>query len=237
MKKNFYFVFAIFIVLIGEIKFHENNQHESFWTNNLRILSWIMMGWWYFETQKKDFNRIQKAFLISILLPIIVSLSSYLIPEKQAIIINICVNMGVLILWIYVFKYFGASISLKDSNQTLTKLTPAFFILPLLFYFLSLYQSLPALYAILVLIYILIFSYTGVLAAFLPINEEKRLWITFGIMLLVLVNIMNGYHTFLQKLPWAYPVFRTITVIAKCMMIYGMILSTEERQIGTLNED
>ncbi len=227
----------IFIVLIGEISFHEYRQQDSLWTNNFRILSWIMMALWYYETQKRNFNRIQKAFLISILLPIIVSISSYVIPEKQAIIINISTNIAILMLWIYAFKHSGASISLNDSNQTLTKLTPAFFILPLLFYYFSLYQSLPTLYAIFVLIYILIFSYTGVLSAFVPISEEKRLWIILGIMLIAMANIMNGYHTFLQKLPWAYPVIRTMTVVSRCMMIYGMISYLNNKPIVLAEEN
>ncbi len=237
MKRNISFIIVIFIVLICEICFHEYNHQDSFWTNNFRILSWIIMGFWYYDNQKENFNRIQTVFLISMLLPIIVSLSSYLIPERQAIIINIYTNIGILMLWIYAFKRLGAIITLNDSNRTLTKVTPAFFIFPLLFYYFSLYQALTGVYVFIVLIYIVLFSYTGVLAAFLPFNEEKRLWITFGIMLLVFVNIINGYHTFLQKLSWAYPVLRTVTVISRCMMIYGMIRYVEKRSFSFAEDE
>lgn len=225
LKSNLFYLIVIFLILFVECFANEFTDKESaaLWTNNLRILSWLAMGIWYYQIQKENFTLVQKLFLGSILLPIIISFSTYLLPEHQAIIINIGVSIAILSLWILDFKLLGASIVLKDKNQTFSKLVPAFFILPLLFYFFSLYQALSAFFAVLVLIYILIFSYTGVLAAFLPFNEEKRLWITFGIMLLVIVNIMNGYHTFLQKIPNAYPILRTMTVISRCMMIFGMI--------------
>jgi hypothetical protein len=237
MKRNFVFIITIFIVLIGEICFHEYSHQDTLWTNNCRIFSLLLMGFWYFNIQKENFNQIQKAFLLSILLPIIVSLSSYLIPEKGAIIINIFINMGMLMLWIYAFKHLGASITLKDSNQTLQKLIPAFFVLPLLYYYFSLYQSLTFIYAILVLVYILIFSYTALLAAFLPFKGDKKFWLIFGIILLAMVNILNGYHTFLQNIAWAYPVSRTFTVASKCMMIYGMICYVELKYVTITESD
>ncbi|WP_435354470.1 hypothetical protein [Emticicia sp. SJ17W-69] len=237
MKINIGFIIIVFLVLIGEIGLHELNHQDSLWTNNCRIISLILMGTWYYINQKGNFNRIQKAFLISILLPIIVSLSSYLIPEKEAIIINIFINMGILMLWIYAFKHLGASITLKDNNQTLQKLIPAFFVLPLLYYYFSLYQALPRIYAIIVLVYILIFSYTAVLSAFLPLKEDKKFWLIFGVILLVIVNILNGFHTFLQNLVWAYPVSRTLTVASKCMMIYGMICYGESKPLSSVGSD
>lgn len=233
LKTNVFYLVVIFLLLISECYNNKFADKELavFWNNNLRILSWLAMGIWYYQILKGNFTRVQKLFLVSILLPIIVSFSTYLLPERQAISINIGVNIAVLCLWIYVFKFLGAAIILRDQSQTFSKLVPAFFILPLLFYFFSLYKSLSTFYAILVLIYILVFSYTGILAAFLPFNEERRLWITFGIMLLVLVNIMNGYHTFLQKITNVYPIIRTMTVISRCMMIYGMIGFDLERSI------
>ena len=238
LKHNLLYLILIFLILVGECFAHEleNKEMAALWSNNLRILSCLTMGASYFQMQKHDFACVQKLFLISILLPIIISLSSYLIPERHAIVINIGVNIVILGLWIRIFKLLGASIIFKDQNNTFSKLIPAFFILPLLFYYFSLYQSLTIIFAILVLIYILVFSYTGLLAAFLPINEEKVLWIIFGIILLVLVNMMNGYHTFMQKISNAYPIIRTMTVISRCMIIYGMIGYVEEK-IVVFEED
>lgn len=225
LKTNLFYLVVILLILISECFSNEYADKEiaALWTNNFRISSWLAMGIWYYQIQKENFTLVKKIFLVSILLPIIVSFSTYLLPERQAISINIVVSIIILCLWIYVFKLLGALIVLRDQNQTFSKLVPAFFILPLLFYFFSLYQSLSTFFAVLVLIYILVFSYTGVLAAFLPFNEEKRLWITFGIMIFVLVNIMSGYNIFLQKIPNSYPILRTMTVISRCMMIYGMI--------------
>jgi hypothetical protein len=223
MKKNVVFMIAIILVLCCEIATYIVKYQDSFWLSNLRILSVMVLGVWYYENQKKGFYNTQKAFLLSLLLPALVSLSTFYIAEKPAILINISLNMFVLGLWCYCFKSMGATIIAKDSNQTLSKLTPAYFIIPILFYFFVLFPSLPPIYAIIVLLYIILFSYTGVLAAFLPINDEKKIWISVAIVLLVLANIINAYHTFLEKINYAYLLIRPITLIAKCMLVYGMI--------------
>lgn len=225
MKINFLFISAILIVLIGECFVHDyidKNQAEL-WSNNLRIVSWILLGLWFYQLQKSNFKLQQKLFLLSILLPIIVSLTSFLLPEHLAIIINIGINIIIFLIWIYYFHAKGAKISLRDADNNFQKVVPAFLIFPLCFYFLSLYQSLIGIYAVIVFIYVVIFSYTGILVVFLPVAEERRLYIVLGISLLAVANIMNAYHTFLEKLFWVYPVIRTITVASKCMLIYGII--------------
>lgn len=225
MKANFWFLSIILIVLIGECFAHDyvdKNQAEL-WSNNLRIISWILMGMWFYRLQKCNFKLQQKLFLLSILLPIIISLTSFLLPEGLAIIINICINTIVFLIWIYYFHAMGAKITLRDAENNFQKIIPAFLFFPLCFYFLSLYQSLTGIYIIIVFIYVIVFSYTGILAVFLPINDERRLYIILGISLLVMANIMNAYHTFLEKLFWTYPVIRTITVASKCMLIYGIV--------------
>lgn len=237
MKKNISFIIIIFILLIVEMYFHQYCYGDLRWRNSCRVLSWILMGIWYYEKQKENFTHIQKVFLISILLPIIIAIAAYFIPERELININIYVNMGILMLLIYVFKHLGASVSLTKSNKTLQKLAPVFFILPLLYYYFSLYPSLSGIYVVFVLIYVLIFSCTGLLAALLPINDGKRFWITSAIILLVVVNIINAYNIFLQKLQWAYPVVRTLTVVLKCMMIYGMIRYVEKKHLKTIEGD
>lgn len=178
---------------------------------------------WFYQLQKCNFKLQQKLFLLSIILPIIVSLSSFLLPERLAIIINIGINTIVFLIWIYYFHAMGAKISLRDADNNFQKIIPAFLFFPLCFYFLSLYQSLTGIYIAIVFMYVIVFSYTGILAVFLPVNEERRLYIILGISLLVLANIMNAYHTFLEKLIWVYPVIRTITVASKSMFIYGIV--------------
>ncbi|GGD82782.1 hypothetical protein GCM10011514_53590 [Emticicia aquatilis] len=142
--------------------------------------------------------------------------------ERTAIIINIIINGIIFGIWIYYFHNLGARVNIRDTEKTLNKISPAFFLFPLLFYFFSLYQTLTGIYTILVFLYVLIFSYTGIVAVFLPVSEERKLYIILALSLLVIANIMNAYHTFLQKLLWAYPVIRTITVASKCMLIYGI---------------
>ncbi|WP_188771382.1 hypothetical protein [Emticicia aquatilis] len=224
MRINFLFIGIILIVLLGECFVHDqtNKEFADFWSNNFRIASWLLMGLWYYQLQKMNFGRKQLLFLISIILPIIVSLTSYLMLERTAIIINIIINGIIFGIWIYYFHNLGARVNIRDTEKTLNKISPAFFLFPLLFYFFSLYQTLTGIYTILVFLYVLIFSYTGIVAVFLPVSEERKLYIILALSLLVIANIMNAYHTFLQKLLWAYPVIRTITVASKCMLIYGI---------------
>lgn len=47
---------------------------------------------------------------------------------------------------------------------------------------------------------------------------------------------MNAYNIFLEKLFWAYPVIRTITVASKCMLIYG-IVDCGVKKIGFKSND
>lgn len=225
MKINFLFLSIILIVLIGECFAHDqiDKEQAEFWSNNLRIISWILMGMWFYWLQRCKFGFLQKLFLISILLPIIVSLTSYLLPERQAILINIGINTVSFSIWIYYFHQMGARVSLRDADNNFQKIIPAFLFFPLCFYFLSLYQSISGIYAVIVFIYVIVFSYTGILAVFLPVGDERRLYVILGISLLVVANIMNAYHTFLEKLFWVYPVIRTITVSSKCMLIYGIV--------------
>lgn len=212
-------------MLIGECFAHDyvDKNEAELWSNYLRIISWTLMGIWFYQLQKCTFKRPQKLFLLSILLPIIVSLTSFLLPERLAIIINLCINSIIFLIWIYYFHAMGAKIVLRDADNNFQRVVPAFLIFPLCFYFLSLYQSLIGIYALIVFIYVIIFSYTGILAVFLPVDEERRQYIILGILLLAVANIMNAYHTFLEKLFWVYPVIRTITVASKCMLIYGIV--------------
>ena len=117
----------------------------------------------------------------------------------------------------------GAKVSLRDAENNFQKIVPAFLIFPQVFYFLSLYQSLYGIYVVIVFVYVVVFSYTGILAVFLPVGDERRLYVILGLALLAVANIMNAYHTFLEKLFWVYPVIRTITVASKCMLIYGIV--------------
>ncbi|MFY7911320.1 MAG: hypothetical protein ACOVO2_17280 [Emticicia sp.] len=224
MNFNILYVSAISVALIGECYAYDlvDEQQAALWSNNLRIISCILMGIWFYKLQSYEFRFRQKFFTLSLLLPILVSLSTYLIPEPQAIIVNLGVNISIFIIWIYYFHQLGAKICFQDSDNNFKKIIPAFLFFPLLFYFFSLYESLTRIYSIIVFIYVIIFSYTGILAVFIPLTDKRRMYVIFGFSLLVMANIMNAYHTFLEKLFWAYPVIRIIAVASKCMFIYGI---------------
>lgn len=214
-----------------------DERQAALWSNNLRIISWILIGRWFYKLQSCEFGFPQKLFLLSLLLPIIVSLTSFLLPELLAILINIGVNTLIFLIWIYYFHKMGARISFRDSDNNFQRIIPAFLFFPISFYFFSLYESLTGVYSVVVFIYVIIFSYTGILAVFLPIGDERRLYVIIGLSLLVMANIMNAYHTFLEKLFWAYPVIRTITVASKCMLIYGLVDCEARRKLSLSKEE
>lgn len=232
------YISIILIVLLGECFAHESidERQAALWSNNLRIVSWILLGMWFYKLQSCEFGFLQKLFLLSIFLPIIVSLTSYLLPERLAILINLGVNTIIFIIWIYYFYKMGAKVSLRDSDNNFQKIIPAFLFFPISFYFFSLYESLTGIYSVVVFIYVIVFSYTGILAVFLPVGDERRLYVILGLSLLVIANIMNAYHTFLEKLFWAYPVIRTITVASKCMFIYGIAGCGVEKKLSSNQE-
>ncbi len=189
-----------------------------------------MMGGWYYQMQKQSFGSNEKLFLMSIILPIIVSLAAYLLPEKTAIIVNISVNTFVLMIWLHLFRLMGSRISFRDADNTLAKISPSAFLFPIVYYFSTLYEVISGVYVVVVLVYMIVFSYLIMLSTFLPIDEKRRLYIVTGLAALVVANILNSHHTFLERLPWAYPVIRAITIAAKCAVVYGMV-SVKVREV------
>lgn len=141
MKISFLFISAILFVLIVECFAHDqiDKERAGLWSNHLRITSWTLMGIWFYQLQKCTFKLQQKLLLLSVLFPIVVSLTSYLLPERQ--VINIGVNTIVFLIWIYCFHAIGAKISLRDYDNNFKKIVPAFLFFPLCFYFLSLYAD------------------------------------------------------------------------------------------------
>lgn len=186
MKTNFLFLSIILIVLTGEcIAYYNVDKHQAeLWSNNLRIISWILIGMWFYQLQKCTFGFNQKIFLSSLLLPIIVSLASFLLSEHLEIIINVSINIIVFMIWIYYFRKIGAKISLKDADNNFQKIILTFLIFPLLFYFFSLNDAISGIYAIIIFIYVLVFSYTGILTVFLPVRNERRLYLNLGAILI-----------------------------------------------------
>ena len=238
IKMNKKFTLVILLLLIIELVFFQLKiPNLDFWLNIFRILSWLLFGTWYYLNQKPLNTRIKKLFFVSLLYAILISLFTYLLPERIAISINISIYVITLATWCYIFKLMGAKVLFKDNEYTFLRILPAYYILPLFFYILVLHNAVPKQYTLFILSYLFIFSYTGTLATFLPIKENNRLLISWSITLIILTNMINSYYTFLEKLPWAYLVNRTVTVISRCMLVYGMIKDYKIEKPGIADAD
>lgn len=235
LKKNLAYISLIILLLLCEIVAYieEQELYNSFWVNFIRILSWITLGVWYFQEEKKRFNRIQKIFLISNLLSILTTLSFYFFTLNEGLSLSYCINIFIFILWLYVFRLMGARIVFKKEDDFLKKSVPGFFILPIAYFFLTLYPILTPSYIILNLIFILTISYACLLSIFLPINSDKKLWITLGIILFISNSLLFSNYLFIEKNVLNFVIYRIVTVVSRCMMIYGMI----NYKTSALNEE
>lgn len=231
MKNNSaIYIIGVFVVL--SLEFTAKFYNNQFWTYIFRALVWSMMGMWYFQKQKENFGVLQKTFLTSIVLPVIDSITFFLLNAKDWMFVFVCTHLLVWVLWIYCFEHIKKNSKIKKSIKNEFIIMPFYYLIPSLFYFFALYQSLTLTYAILIFFYTLIISYTGYKATFLPVEEEKRFYIITAIVLLILMNIITTYSLFLQSLNWAYPVVRIFVTVSMCIMIYGMIDINIKKQIN-----
>lgn len=238
MKKNIKYISTIFLLLLCEIfAYSEEKQlFHAFWVSFFKILSAMIFVIWYFQAEKKRIELIQKLFLLSNLLAILVSLLYYFFTLQEGLDLIFCLNIVVFFLWIYVFKLIGAKIVFKKDDDLLKKLTPIFFVFPIVYYFLTLYPVLTTTHAILKLIFTLTISYACLLSLFLPINASKKLSITLGIILFIFISLLYSNYLFIEDKMWSYVISRIILVTSKCMMVYGMINYNKEQK-GNLTEE
>ena len=225
MKKNIAYITLILLLLICEIFAYMEEQvlYHAFWVNFIRILSWITFGIWYFHAEKERFKRIQKIFLISNLLPIFATLSFYFFTLNEGLNLSYSINIVIFLLWIYVFRLMGARIVFKKEDDFFKKSIPIFFIFPIAYYFLTLHPILTSSYGIFNLIFILTISYACLLSIFLPINQDIKLFITFGIVLFISISLLFSNYLFIEKKMLSYVISRIVVVVTRCMIIYGMI--------------
>ena len=237
VKNNFIFIVCVFVALVLECYAYKFKKEDAaLWSSIFRIMTWVVMGIWYYQQQKKHFTQTQKLFLLSNLLPIFVALSSYFIVEQKAMLINILINLVVFVLWIVVFKRMGTRISLKESKNTFKKVLPIVFIFSFFYFFFSLYPKLSNIYSTLIFCYLVVISYAGILSGFL-LRNDKTTYITLGIILWIFSNLMESHYIFLLKSPDSYPIIRVIAVISRCFMIYGMIHYAEKSFMSLAEED
>jgi len=232
MNKKYIIIIAL--LLLGEILLRISNiefQQRELWVSILRIVSSSVLALWYYQYQKPLYSTVDKLFTITLLLPVLTSLSNFLIPDYFNIV-NIFVHICILFIWAYMFILMGAKIEFRDKEHKFLRLFPLYYLLPILFYVFSIHPSVSSKYVILLLPYTLIYSCTGTLATFLPMKEEHRVWISWSIALMIFTNLIYGYDTFMERIPGSNMITRALVVISRCMIVVGMIKYFKERKFN-----
>jgi hypothetical protein len=239
-KKNIAFIVTIFFLLGCELYITTlgYKSYKDIWGHIFRAIISLIIVLWYYEMEKNRFGKIQRMFLISNTFPFIVSLilpfigllsfspfseKRIILSTQNIVLINLVVYTLKNVLWIFIFKSMGAFAAFNNSLHSLKNLIVVFFIFPLLYFFISLYPATSGISTIISFSYIFIFSFAGVLSAFLPIDEKKRFWITIGIVTVILGTILRTYDEFLLKITWGNELIGIVIVASRCMVTYGMI--------------
>lgn len=220
---NTRYLTATLLLLISEFFLLDLPDKESvFWIAIIRILTAIILSVWYYKHRKPLPTLIDKLFILTLIIPILISLCVIFYPSfiKD---FNLIAHACILCLWAVIFKMMGAKILFKVSPYKVMKVVPIYALIPILFYVFSLHAILPTLDKILLLSYSVIYLYTNTLASFLPINESGKFWISWGVILTAFANFLVFYGIYIEELPWIGFIPRTVVVIARCILIFCII--------------
>jgi hypothetical protein len=220
---NTRYLTATLLLLISEFFLIELPQKESvLWIGIARIIAAIILTIWYYQHRKPLPTLIDKLFITTLILPIFISLCVIFYP---AIIkdFNLITHACILCLWAGIFRLMGAKIKLSGNLYKFLRVVPIYALIPILFYAFSLHAVLPYSDKILLLSYTFIYIYTSTSASFLPVSEADRFWIRWSVVLMAFANFLVFYNIFIEELPWLGFIPRTIVIVARCILILGMV--------------
>jgi hypothetical protein len=220
---NTRYLTATLLLLLSEFFLLELPQKESvFWIAIARIIAAIILTVWYYQHRKPLPTLIDRLFISTLILPILISLCVIFFP---AIIkdFNLITHACILCLWAGIFRLMGSKIKYQGALYKFLRIFPIYGLVPILFYAFTLHTALPTSDKILLLCYAIIYIYTSTLASFLPMDESNRFWIRWGVVLMAFANFLVFYSIFIEQLPWLGFIPRTIVIVARCILILGMI--------------
>lgn len=219
---NTRYLTATFLLLISEFFLLDLPEKESvFWIAIVRFIAAIVLSVWYYKLRSPLPTLIDKLFISTLILPILISLCGIVYPpliKNFNLIIHACI-LGI---WAGIFKLMGSKIAFKESLYKFVRVIPIYALVPILFYVFSLHTALPDSDKALLLSYTFIYIYTSTLASFLPIHESGRFWIGWSVVLMAFANILVFYGIYIEELPWLGFIPRTIVMVSRCMLILGM---------------
>ena len=220
---NTRYLTATLLLLISEFFLLDLPDKESvFWIAIIRILTAIILTIWYYKHRKTLPTTIDKLFILTLILPIFISLCVIFFPSfiKD---FNLIAHACILCLWAVIFKMMGGKIQFKVSPYKVMKVLPIYELIKILFYLFSLHAVVPTFDKILLISYSVIYLYTNTLASFLSINESNKFWISWGVILTAFANFLVFYGIYIEQLPWIGLIPRTVVVVARCILILSMI--------------
>jgi hypothetical protein len=220
---NTRYLTATLLLLIAEFFLLDLPEKDNvFWIAIVRILAALILTSWYYQHRKPLPTIIDKLFILTLILPVVISLCVIFFPAfiKD---FNLIIHACIVCIWAGIFKLMGAKIQFKVSPYKVMKVVPVYALIPILFYVFSLHAVVPTLDKILLLSYSIVYLYTNTLATFLPINESNKFWISWGVILIAFANFLVFYGIFIEQLPWIGFIPRTIVVVARCILILSMI--------------
>ncbi|PLK43162.1 hypothetical protein [Emticicia sp. TH156] len=220
---NIRYLTATFLLLISELFVNKLPAvEEVFWTATLRLIAAIVLVAWYYNLRRPLQTTTDKLFIATLIFPVFISLCVIVYPDGLRIF-NLLIHAGILILWTKIFKNMGAEIKTKDESYKFLRVIPVYALVPILFYIISLHPSLPFLEEILLLIYTVIYVYAATLASFLPIGGTNKFWLSWSVVLMAFANLLVFYNTYVEPLPWLSFIPRTIVILSRCILIFGMV--------------
>ncbi|MBP6411764.1 MAG: hypothetical protein KA313_11735 [Pseudarcicella sp.] len=227
MKNNSIYLVSIFILISCEIIAFRitKAQYGANITFVFRELVTIILAIWYYRELDQKLNKTQKKFLIIILVPLLLGLSSYIIPSEYAIKINTFFYFVIYVLWMNIIYSLGASFNKKRFPRTYYLLVPIIFSIPIVYYFMVLFPMLDSKSKVLSFLFALFAGSKYVYILFLPITKyfSGRYLIILGVWLEGITNMMQSYFYFESESLFIYPFARLLQTTSTVILIVGMI--------------
>lgn len=227
MKSNAVYLISICILVSCEIIVFVSYQvlYQANLTFVFRELVTIILAIWYYRESGRKLVKTQRKFLITILIPLFLGLTSYILPGEYATKINTFIYFIIYLLWMNIIYSLGASFNKKRFPRTYYLLVPVIFSIPIIYYFLVLFPMLDDNSKILSFLFALFAGSKYVYILFLPITKyfSGRYLIIFGIWLDGITNMMQSYFYYESESLFIYPFARLFQTTSMVILIVGMI--------------
>jgi hypothetical protein len=199
-----------------------------------RSLPYLLLGFWYSQSFWGKF-RFSSIFVfihltIATTIPIKILITGKKLSLDEELLINLVGNLCLLIV-------FAENIFLKKYNLekgTFMKISLPYIALPIVFLSLAILPNLNQFYSIAIIIFSIILIATGILSIYYSNKEIVKLYVSWGMFLLIMAHGMNAINLLSYHFVAAHGVVYSLTLIAKVLIVYGLI---KEHELGLDKEN